>query len=118
MEIRFVKGRFDELGASAAWFRLRCPVVAGEEPSPFQRAAAAGDFGNGVSAELDFRTHVFINPDLTVSLTRPPVGEWICLDAADPVRHPRSSGSAASVLWDREGRIGRALQSLLVEPIE
>ncbi len=117
MEIRFVKGRFDELGASAAWFRLRCPVVAGEEPSPFQRAAAAGDFGNGVSAELDSRTHVFINPDLTVSLTRPPVGEWICLDARTRFGTP-GLGSAASVLWDREGRIGRALQSLLVEPIE
>ena len=116
MEIRFVRGRFDELGPSAAWFRLRCPVVAGEEPSPFQRAAAAGDFGNGVSAELDFRTHVFINPDLTVSLMRPPVGEWICLDARTRFGTP-GIGVSASVLWDREGRIGRAMQSLLVEPI-
>lgn len=116
MEIRFVRGRFDQLGASAAWFRLRCPVVAGEAPSPFQRAAAAADFGNGISAELDFKTHVFINPDLTVSVVRPPVGEWICLDARTRFGTP-GIGVAASVLWDREGRIGRALQSLLVEPI-
>jgi hypothetical protein len=116
MEIRFVRGRFDELGPSAAWFRLRAPVVAGEEPSPFMRAAAAADFGNGISAELDSRTHVFINPDLTVSLMRPPVGEWICLDARTRFGTPGIGGSA-SVLWDVEGRIGRAMQSLLVEPI-
>ena len=38
-----------------------------------QRTAAAADFGNGVSRILDFETHVFINPDLTVSLSRVPV---------------------------------------------
>ncbi|MGO9028975.1 MAG: thioesterase family protein [Acidimicrobiales bacterium] len=116
MEIRFVQGRFDEPGPSTAWFRLRCPVVAGEEPSPFQRAAAAGDFGNGIAAELDFTEHVFINPDLTVSLYRQPVGEWICLDARTRFGTP-GIGSAESVLWDVEGRVGRAIQSLLVEPI-
>lgn len=116
MEIRFVRGRFDELGPSTAWFRLRCPVVAGEEPSPFQRAAAAGDFGNGVSAELEFSSHVFINPDLTISLVRPPVGEWICLDARTRFGTP-GIGSAESVLWDVQGRVGRAIQNLVVEPI-
>jgi Thioesterase-like superfamily len=116
MEVRFVRGRFDQLGPSTAWFRLRCPVVAGEEPSPFQRAAAAGDFGNGISAELDFASHVFINPDLTLSLHRPPIGEWVGLDARTRFGSP-GIGSAESVLWDVHGRIGRSIQSLLVEPI-
>ena len=115
MEIRFVKGRFDEPGPATVWFRLRCPVVAGEEPTPWERAAAAADFGNGVSAELDIGTHVFINPDLTVSLHRPPVGEWVCLDARTRFGTP-GIGVAESALWDVEGRVGRAVQNLLVEP--
>jgi Thioesterase-like superfamily len=114
MEIRFVGGRFDRQGPSTAWFRLACPVVAGETPTPVQRAVAAADFGNGISAELDFTTDLFINPDLTVSLIRPPVGEWICLDARTRFGSP-GIGSAESVLWDEEGRIGRAVQNLFVE---
>lgn len=115
MEIRFVTGRFDALGPATVWFRLRCPVVAGEEPSPWQRAAAAADFGNGVSAELDFTSNVFINPDLTVSLHRPPVGEWVCLEARTRFGTP-GIGVAESAMWDVDGRIGRAVQNLLVEP--
>jgi hypothetical protein len=114
MEIRYVHGRFDRPGPATAWFRLRCPVVLGEAPSPWQRAAAASDFGNGVSAELDFGTSVFINPDLTISLHRPPVGEWVCLDARTRFG-TAGIGSAESAMWDEEGRIGRAVQNLLVE---
>jgi Thioesterase-like superfamily len=116
MEIRFVGGRFERNGPSTAWFRLACPVVEGETPSPVQRAVAAADFGNGISAELDFRSHLFINPDLTVFLMRPPVGEWVCLDARTRFGSP-GIGSAESVLWDEEGRIGRAVQNLFVDPV-
>lgn len=116
VEIRFVKGRFDAVGPAAAWFRLRQPIIAGEEPSAWQRAAAVSDFGNGISAELDFASNIFINPDISVSLTRPPVGEWICLDARTRFGTP-GIGTTESVLWDLQGRIGRAVQDLLVEPI-
>ena len=64
-----------------AWFRLRVPVVAGEEPSGLQRLAAAADFPNGIASELPWDEYVFINPDLTLYVEREPVGEWICLDA-------------------------------------
>jgi hypothetical protein len=115
MEIRFVRGRFEGPGPAAAWFRLRQPVVAGEEPTPVQRAVAAADFGNGIGAELSFGSAVFINPDLTVSLHRPPVGEWVCLDARTRFGPP-GVGAAESALWDTRGRIGRAVQSLYIEP--
>jgi acyl-coenzyme A thioesterase PaaI-like protein len=114
MEMRFVRGAFDGPGPATAWFRLRCPVVLGELPTPWQRAAAAADFGNGIAAELDFGSSVFINPDLTVYLHRPPVGEWVCLDARTRFGTP-GIGAAESELWDAEGRIGRAVQSLFVE---
>jgi hypothetical protein len=114
MEMRYVRGRTNHPGPATVWFRLRCPVILGEEPSSWQRAAAAADFGNGVAAELEFGSGVFINPDLTVSIHRPPVGEWVCLDARTRFGSP-GIGAAESALWDVEGRIGRAVQSLVVE---
>jgi hypothetical protein len=115
VEIRFVDGRFDGLGPATAWFRLRCPVVAGHPITPWQRAVAAADFGNGISAELDFDRHVFINPDLTVDLHRPPEGEWVCLAARTRLGTP-GVGTCESALWDERGRIGRAVQNLVIEP--
>jgi acyl-coenzyme A thioesterase PaaI-like protein len=114
MEMRYVGGRVGRPGPATVWFRLRCPVIAGEEPTPWQRVAAAADFGNGVSAELDFASSTFINPDLTISVHRPPVGEWVCLDARTRFG-TAGIGAAESALWDVEGRIGRAVQNLVVE---
>jgi hypothetical protein len=113
MEIRFVEGAFYERGPATAWFRMRRPLVAGEEPSPLQRLAAAGDFGNGISAVLTWEGHVFINPDLTLYIEREPVGEWICLRSKTRI-NPGGVALSESVLYDRSGRVGRALQALLV----
>jgi Acyl-CoA thioesterase C-terminal domain/Acyl-CoA thioesterase N-terminal domain len=112
IEIRFVAGTFGG-GPSTAWFRLRHPLVAGEAPSPLQRLAAAGDFGNGISAALSWDEYLFINPDLTLYVERPPVGEWICLEA-QTVLAGGGIGTAESVLYDERGRVGRATQALLV----
>ena len=101
-------------GPSTVWFRLRCPVVAGEEPTPWERVAAVADFGNGICSELDFTTTTFVNADLTVSVHRPPVGEWVCLEARTHFGTP-GIAAAESALWDADGRIGRALQHLVVE---
>lgn len=114
VEMRYVAGSFESPGPATVWFRLRCPVVLGEAPSPWQRTAAVADFGNGIGAELPFGSSLFINPDLTVSVHRPPVGEWVCLDARTRFGGP-GVGAAESALWDEEGRIGRAIQSLVVE---
>jgi hypothetical protein len=94
--------------------RLAVPVVPGEEPTALQRVAAAADFGNGVSSELDFARYLFINPDLTVYLHRPAIGEWVCLDASTRIGVP-GVGVSESGLWDLHGPIGRSLQSLLVD---
>lgn len=115
VEIRYVSGRIDQPGPATAWFRLLVPVVAGELPSAEQRAVAVSDFGNGIGSELPFTTSVFVNPDLTVHLLRPPEGDWVCLVARTRYGPP-GTGLAESTLWDRRGRIGLALQSLYVEP--
>jgi Thioesterase-like superfamily len=113
MECRFVTGGFVEPGPALVWLRMRQPLVAGEEPSPLQRVMVTADVGNGVSASLDYRRYLFINVDLTVHLERMPAGEWVCVDAVT-LPQPNGVGTAESVLSDGRGRIGRALQTLLI----
>jgi hypothetical protein len=113
MDVRFVKGGFLEPGPATAWLRMRKPLVGGEEPTPLQRVLVAADVGNGISAEFDYHRFVFINVELTVHLERMPTGEWIGVDAVT-VAQPTGVATAESVLFDREGRIGRAAQALVV----
>ena len=112
MEARFLEGGFREAGPARVWLRMRHPLLAGEEPTPLQRTLIAADIGNGISSALDFRHWVFINVDLTVQLERLPSGEWICVDAVTRPR-PNGIGSSDSVLYDADGRIGRAMQTLI-----
>ncbi|MDQ3631657.1 MAG: thioesterase family protein [Actinomycetota bacterium] len=114
MEIRYGGGTRFGGGRSLAWFRLAAPLVAGEETSPSGRAVAAADFANGISHVLDFRTHLFVNTDLTVTLLRDPVGAWVLLDARTRIA-PEGIGSSSSVLYDERGPIGFAQQTLFVE---
>jgi hypothetical protein len=111
MEYRFLKGGFVVPGPATVWMRPRVPLVSGEETTPLERIFITADSGNGVSAALDWRKTIFINTDLTVHLLREPVGEWVCLDA---VTHVDGLGMADSALYDEHGRIGRAVQTLLV----
>lgn len=114
VEHRFVRGHVGEIGPATDWIRLRVPVVAGEEPTGWQRAVAAADFVNGLSSLGSWDEWLFINPDLTVHLWREPDGVDICLDAVT-----RTDGDGIAVadatLFDRHGRIGRSVQSLLID---
>jgi hypothetical protein len=115
MEIAHARGSFETRGPAAVWFRLRVPLIAGEESSPLARVMAAADFGNGISAPLDWNDGwTFINPDLTVYLHRLPAGEWVGLDA---VTWPTATaiGVAEAALYDEDGLIGRSVQSLLLD---
>jgi hypothetical protein len=114
MELRFVEGGFGAIGPATAWFRLRVPLIAAEPVLGIDRVAAAGDFGNGIGSELDWASHSFINPDLTLYVERDPVDEWVALQSHMRVVQG-SVAIAQSVLWDRRGRIGQAVQSLLVD---
>ena len=113
IEYRFISGSFTEAGPATVWMRMRQPLVAGEEPTPLQRVLVVADSGNGVSSALDWRRHSFVNVDLSVHLERLPRGEWVCLDA---VTLPQPEGVATSdaLLLDQQGRIGRAMQTLLI----
>jgi acyl-CoA thioesterase len=113
IEMRWLRGD-NQLGPAIVWMRLRHPVVPGEPVTALMRAAAAADFGNGVSAVLPWADFLFINADLTIQLHRPPEGDWIALDARTRLT-PGGTALAESVLHDQRGPVGRALQSLVVQ---
>jgi hypothetical protein len=114
MEMRAI-GDLRALGPGRVWMRLRYPLVPGEPLTTLMRLAATADFGNGVSAVLPFDRFLFINADLTIHLHRPALGEWIGLDART-VLHGGGTGLSESVLHDLQGPVGRAFQTLVVQP--
>jgi hypothetical protein len=73
------------------------------------------DSGNGISNALPPSRFVFINPELTVHLSRYPEGEWMCLEAST-VADPHGFGLAYSQLYDERGLVGRGAQSLFLGP--
>ena len=113
VELRYVQGQPGDRGPRTVWFRLRVPVIAGEQPTPLQRLLVAADFPNGISNELDWHQWIFINPDLTVYIEREPVGEWVALQAHTQITE-NETALAQAALFDASGRIGRSLQSLYI----
>ncbi len=112
VQTRLAAGRLWH-GPCAVWFRLRTPLVEGEQPGPCERVAVAADSGNGISAVLDYQRYTFVNSDLTINLLRPAQGEWICLEAST-AWGPHGGGLAQSRLYDERGLVGHATQSLAV----
>jgi hypothetical protein len=117
VEMSAVAGELFVPGPASVWFRLKVAVVAGEKPSPLQRVAAVADFGNGVGSGIDRSRLSFINADLTITLHRLPVGEWIGLDGS-MFAEPSGIGVAETVLHDEEGRIGRGVQTVILEKVD
>ena len=115
VEIRTSPEVRSEAAPMWAWFRLKLPLVPGEEPSGLVRVCAAADFPNGISFVVDPRSIAYVNPDLTVYLSRLPLGEWVMVDARTWLE-PNGTGFAEGALYDETNRIGRSVQGLLMEP--
>jgi hypothetical protein len=114
LEWRFAEGSFESLGPSAVWSRLRVAIVAGEEVSPLGRVLAMVDSANGISAELDVERYIFVPVNLSVSLARYPVGEWVGMRAVTSLASD-GVGVTRARLFDLQGTLGRALQTLYIE---
>jgi hypothetical protein len=113
IEWRWIVGAVDELGPGVVWMRPRVPLVDGEPMSSTQRLMACVDSASGVSAALDIAVWRFQNTELTVHVLRPPVGEWLCLQAATMLGSG-SVGLATSEVYDERGLVARSAQALLV----
>ena len=104
----------DDLGRVTGWMRMEQEFVAGEPNDPRVLVAAVADMIPSGGSVLDYETMVSINPDLVISLSRPPEGEWLGYTAS--VRGEGNGyGQADAVLYDHRGAVGRALKSLLVD---
>jgi hypothetical protein len=95
------------------WISEQRPFVEGEEISPFVRAALAADNANGCINATPIGLP-YINADLTMTLARLPVGEWIGL-----VPISRSADAGVSVgtvdLYDQKGRVGQTAMIALAD---
>jgi hypothetical protein len=115
MATRWERGQMRP-GPRKLWLRLLLPIVAGEAPTGAQRAVAAADYGTGGTyARLPFAEWSYLNADLTVNLSRTPVGEWIGMET-DGIVQGTGTGLSIGQLHDRDGRVGQSAQSLLIEP--
>lgn len=115
VEWRWVKGAVLEPGPAVVWMRPRVPLVGGEPMSPVQRLMSCVDSASGISAELDPGRWAFLNTELSVHVLRPPVGDWVCLDARTVLSRGRV-GVATSDVYDEQGLVARSAQALLVTP--
>ena len=114
VEWRLLRGWFGDPGRARPGSGSGCRWSTGEEPSPLQRLALVADSANGAAAPLDIRDWLFVNTDLTVHLHRPPVGEWMAVDArtvVGPAGLGTVSGAAvrrARARWPVGAEPGRA----------
>jgi hypothetical protein len=101
---------------SVTWFRLRVPVVAGEETLPLARLAAIADFTSGSASFLPITRWSSINADVSMNVLREPVGEWIAVDAiahagGDGIGHSRAS------FYDTDGFIGSGATTQVIDEV-
>jgi len=112
VEMRYPPGEDPGPGPTRAWMRT-VPLLADEEPSPFQRICPLADCGNAISRNANPLPLTFLNTDLTILLHRPPVGEWLGTDSVSRWE-PSGIGMSDSLLFDDLGPVGRALQVLSI----
>jgi hypothetical protein len=113
VEWSWITGAVTEPGPGLVWMRPTVELVEGEAMSPVQRLMTCVDSASGVSAALDPGTWGFLNTELTVHVLRPPVGDWVCLDA-ETTLGPGSVGIASSRVYDERGLVAHSAQALLV----
>ncbi len=114
LEWRFAEGGFHVLGPATVWSRLRVAIVQGEPVGALARALAMVDSANGMSAELEPSAYLFVPVNLTVSLARAPVGEWVGMSAKTTLTR-EGAGTTRARLFDTRGYFGDSLQTLFVE---
>jgi len=109
----YVRSRGEMAGGApaSAWMRLRCQVVAGEEPTAFQRLAVAADMGSGIAGFLPFDRFRTINADISLHILRLPRGEWIGLDGDTRVETD-GIGQSTAQLFDEQGLVARTQASI------
>jgi len=112
---QWVEGSFEAPGPAAVWTRLGVDLVEGEDPDPVERLVAVADSASGISSVASPADLVFVNTDLTLHLSREPVGGEIWMRAQSTV-DGAGIGRTTGELGDRGGAVAHSAQCLFVEP--
>ena len=115
IEVAYPPGEDNEPGPTTLWMRVP-PIVAGETTSPFQSLCPLADCANGFARNADFTEVSCVNPDLTILVHRLPRSEWLASKGVS-FWEPSGIGSTQATLYDTDGVIGSALQSLVIRPL-
>jgi Thioesterase-like superfamily len=108
---RVVRGGYGVPVPSAAWLRLKVPVIAGQESCGLSQLLAVADFGSPLSQTNALGPGFgLINVDVNVTIFREPVGSWFYLDATGHVGDG-GIGLAVTMVSDLEGTLGVITQS-------
>lgn len=110
--VRYPLGQDSHPGPTRAWMKT-IPLLPDEIASPFQRICPLADCGNAFGRNAEPREVTFMNTDLTLVLHRDPVGEWLGTDSIN-YWEPNGIGLADAQLFDVQGSVGRAMQTLIV----
>lgn len=113
LDTRLVSGALRKPGPGVLWTRFNHDHVKDEPLSPLIRAAMLGDFGGGLGSVLDVNAWSYANLDITLHLSREPVGEWLLIDAAT-ASAGNGVGRSDMILADMLGPFARAHQSLFI----
>ncbi len=99
-------------GRAAYWLRIRDQMIQGETMTPATRAAVAADVV--LTGGSTYPKNSSLNADLTLSLHRLPVGEWIRIESTV---HANAGGWGTSVgtLADLQGAFGHVTKSVLYD---
>lgn len=115
VDVRYPPG--EDEGVDATTFFMRTiDLLPDEDASPFQRICPLADCGNAFSRHVDGTVLQFMNTDLVIALHRDPVGAWLGSRATSQWQ-PTGVGLASATLFDDEGPVGRALQSMLLRRV-
>ncbi len=109
---RYPEGHDHKPGPTTAWLKT-VPLLSTEQASPFQRICPLADCGNAFGRNAEPQNIGFMNTDLTLLLHRPPSGEWLGTQSTG-YWEPNGIGMADALLFDEQGVVGRALQTLLL----
>jgi hypothetical protein len=115
VEHRVVRGGYGVPVASAAWLRLKVPVIDGTESCGLSQLLGVADFGSPLSQTGSVGSGLaLINLDVNATLFRQPIGPWFFLDATGQVGQG-GLGLAVTNVFDLEGPIGVITQSQIVQ---
>ena len=84
--------------------------------TPLQRLFAVADDVNGVGVKLNVTEWTFVNTDVVVHLRRLPEDQWTGV-RAETSYGPDGVGVSSGTLYDDQGPVGIATQSILLRRI-